>query len=93
MKKEPRRFHIDLRSGDYYLMVDLKKDDCNREAAHWHLYHGNTRVGTIPARNPGDAKYDSSVGDSARNECYDYTVRYRYAIEETYDHNRTYGAD
>ena len=86
----PRRFEITLSSSSYHMEVDVNRDDCNREGAHWHLCQNGRRIGQISAYGSWSSTPDVSA--SIRREAEDLTSRYRSEIEDTYNWNRENGA-
>ena len=43
----PRVLKIDLSENGYYMEVDVNKDECKRENAHWHLCKDGKQIGRI----------------------------------------------
>ena len=92
MANDPRRFEKTLQSSsEYYMEVDVSRDDCNREGTHWHLCKkGQGRIGQISIY--GDWARRPEASASIIKEAEELTSRYSYEIEKTYSHNRDYGA-
>ena len=88
---DPIRFEKTLStSSAYHMEVDVKKDDCNREGAHWHLCQGSRRIGQIFTY--GSWKETPDVSSSIRREAEELTSIWRSEIESTYNYNREHGA-
>lgn len=88
--ENPRRFEITLSSSSYHMEVDLKKDDCKRESAHWHLCKNGRRIGQISTSG-----YWASVpseSSSIIREAEQLTRTYASTIEEVYRYNAENGA-
>ena len=87
----PERFEKPLRaSSSYHMEVDLAKDDCNREAPHWHLCQNGRRIGQIFTYGSWASTPDVSA--SIRNEAEELTRTWRDEIESAYNHTREHGA-
>ena len=87
----PRRFEKTLKSSSsYHMEVDVNKDDCNREGAHWHLCQNSRRIGQISVYGTWASIPDVSA--SIRREAEELTSEYRSEIESAYNWNRENGA-
>ena len=88
----PRKFEIDLSSYGYHMEVDRRKSDCHRgETPHWHLWHGNSRVGSIDVY--GNWADRPNVERRIEKEAEELTRRYAPTIREVFEYNRENGAD
>ena len=80
-------------SGNIVIKVDVKKDDCNREPAHCHVYVSGERClqvwldSVTFASNPRPF-----LNKSDENEVLEAVSANKYKLIEAYNHNRIYGA-
>lgn len=88
----PKRLQVYLSEYGYTMELDTKKDDCNREGAHWHLCKNGRRIGQI---TPWGSWTSTPTGVSAsiRKEAEDMTAAYSREISDYYNYNRENGAD
>lgn len=86
----PRTLSVPLGEYGYEMVLDTKKDDCNRERPHWHLCQRGRRIGQISAFGEWTSYPDVSA--SIRKEAEALTRTYRSEIEDGYDYNRINGA-
>ena len=88
--EQPIRFSKNI-SGNYKMEVDVTRDDCLREPAHWHLYDGGWRIAQVWVdscmfeREPDVARY-------VKEEALRLTSMYASEIKDAYRHNAKYGA-
>lgn len=88
----PKKLEVPLQEYGYHMEVDLKKWDCAREEAHWHLWKNSQRIGQISSYGSWASK-PSDVSSSIIREVEKLTAEYSSEIRSTYNHNRVYGAD
>ena len=87
---DPKRFETSIGSG-YAMEVDVIRDDCRREPAHWHLTKNGRRIGQIWV----DSCRWASTPDAPRwviDEAESKTSSYSSEIKEVYRYNAEYGA-
>lgn len=88
----PRTLKVPLKEYGYYMELDTRSSDCNRERIpHWHLCRNGRRIGQISVYGSWASSPD--VSSSVRKEAEDLTDEYAPEITEYYDYNRLYGAD
>ena len=88
----PRIFKKDLSEYGYSMEVDVKKDDCNREAAHWHLCKNGRRIGQIMVPRCVWTELPSDCSRRVIAEAEELTREYADEIESVYNYNRLNGA-
>ena len=86
----PRTLKVNLNEYGYYMELDVRKDDCNRESAHWHLCKNGRRIGQISAYGTWTSRPAES--SSIIREAEELTRSYSSTIIEYYDYNRVNGA-
>ncbi len=87
----PRRYEQSLGSG-YKLEVDVIRDDCRREPAHWHLCKNGRRVGQIWVDSCRFESTPSDVPRSIINEALRVTSRNSSEIKAAYKYNSENGS-
>jgi len=76
----------------YHLEVDIGRDDCNREKAHWHLCERGRRIAQIFIDPVHYECVPCGVQQRVVNEALELTECYSRDIREAYLHNKVFGA-
>ena len=77
----------------YSIEVDVKKDDCRREAAHCHVCRNGRRVGQVFLSSCTFSSAPSDIPYSVQADILNYISRISSDIEYAYEYYRNYGAD
>ena len=88
----PKRLSIRVSGTKYYLEVDVKKSDCNREPAHCHLTDGYSRIAQIWLATCAFKENPRNVSFNDRSRILDAVASNRYELEDAYNYNRDNGA-
>ena len=86
----PERFEKRIDS-DYKMEVDVKRDDCRREPAHWHLVKNGVRIAQMWVDSCMFER-DPDAPRRVKEEAERLTSMYASEIKATYRHNAEYGA-
>ena len=72
--------------------VDVRKDDCNREAAHCHITRNGERIAQVWL-DPVCIESARKLDRNEVNLVYDFVSDNRYDLKREYENNRMYGAE
>lgn len=72
--------------------VDVRKDDCRREAAHCHVTRNGRRVAQVWL-SPVSIESGHDLDRNEVDVVYDFVSENAYALAEEYEYNREHGAE
>ena len=77
----------------YSIEVDVKKDDCRREAVHCHVCKNGRRVAQVFLSSCTFSSSPYDIPYSSQADILNFISSISSEIEEAYDYYRNYGAD
>ncbi len=89
----PNRLKEDLDEYGYYMEIDIAKQYCAQEEAHWHLCKNGRRIGQISYKGVWTEYPSTDVPRSVVKEAERLTERLSDKIYEAYFYNKVNGAD
>ena len=72
--------------------VDVRQDDCRREAAHCHITRNGRRVAQVWL-SPVSIESGHDLDRNEVDVVYDFVSENAYALAEEYEYNRKHGAE